>query len=64
MTYRQRQHRRRRNRTPKRKVALGFGIFGLIVGVAILSLAGYILAVAATAPDLSELKPHDKGESS
>jgi penicillin-binding protein 1A len=45
-------------------VLLGFGIFGLILGIALLSLAGYILAVAATAPDLSELKPHDKGESS
>jgi penicillin-binding protein 1A len=45
-------------------VLLGFGIFGLIGGIALLSLAGYILAVAATAPDLSELKPHDKGESS
>ena len=29
-----------------------------------LSLAGYVLAIAATAPDLDELKPTDKGESS
>jgi penicillin-binding protein 1A len=43
---------------------LGLGIVGLIAAVALLSVAGYILGVAATAPDLSQLKPDDKGESS
>jgi penicillin-binding protein 1A len=32
--------------------------------IAVLSLAGYVLAIAATAPDLDELKPSDKGQSS
>jgi penicillin-binding protein 1A len=64
MTYRQRQLRRRRHRSPQRKLLLALGILGLIVAIGILSVAGYILAVAATAPDLSELKPHDKGQSS
>src|SRR4051812_8119244 len=64
MTYRQRQLRRRRHRSPQRKLLLGLGIVGLILVIAVLSVAGYIVAVAATAHDLSELKPHDKGESS
>ena len=65
MTHRQRQHRRRRGRgRGGRRIALGLGIVGITVGIAFLSLAGYVIAVAATAPALSELKPADKGESS
>ncbi len=64
MTYRQRKQRRRRGRTPGRKVLLGLGVVGLVIAIGVLSVAGYILAVAATAPDLSELKPQDKGENS
>src|SRR3954470_10886978 len=64
MTHRQRQLRRRRRRTPGRKVLLGLGVIGLVLAIGVLSVAGYILAVAATAPDLSELKPQDKGENS
>ena len=43
---------------------LGLGVVGLVIGIGVLSVAGYILAVAATAPDLSELRPQDKGENS
>ena len=43
---------------------LALGVVGLALAVAVLSLGGYVLAVAATAPDLSELKPQDKGETS
>ena len=65
MTYRQRKERRQRGRgRGGRQVALGLGVVGIIAAIALLSVAGYILAVAATAPDLSELKPHDKGENS
>ncbi|MEJ7716303.1 MAG: hypothetical protein WKF40_11720 [Thermoleophilaceae bacterium] len=39
-------------------------MIGLIVAVALLSGLGYVLAVAGTAPDLSELKPADKGANS
>ena len=39
-------------------------MLGLTVAVVLLSLTGYVLAIAATAPDLSELKPQDKGETS
>ncbi|MDQ3643886.1 MAG: transglycosylase domain-containing protein, partial [Actinomycetota bacterium] len=34
------------------------------MSIALMSVAGYVIAVAASAPDLSELKPQDKGESS
>ena len=30
--------------------------------IAVLSAIGYVLAIAATAPDLSGLKPADKGQ--
>jgi penicillin-binding protein 1A len=65
MTHRQRQLRRTRRRGGRRnKGLLGLGVLGLVAAIALLSVAGYVLAVAATAPDLSELKPIDKGETS
>ena len=63
MNYRQRQQRRRRN-GGGRQIAIGLGVLALFFVGAILSAAGYVIAVAASAPDLSELKPADKGESS
>ena len=41
---------------------LGLGVIATICVIAVLSLAGYVLAIASTAPDLSELKPVDKGQ--
>src|SRR5919198_1088883 len=65
MTYRQRKHRRRRRRGGRHnKVLLALGVVGITFLIALLSVAGYVLAVAATAPDLSELKPQNKGETS
>jgi penicillin-binding protein 1A len=65
MTHRQRQQRRGRRRGGGRnKVLLGFGVLATVLLIAVLSAAGYVIAIAATAPDLSELKPNDKGESS
>jgi penicillin-binding protein 1A len=43
-------------------VLLGLGVIATIAVIGILSLAGYVLAIASTAPDLSELKPVDKGQ--
>jgi penicillin-binding protein 1A len=63
MTHRQRQLRRRRG-GPRNKLLLGLGVVTLMLLVAVLSAAGYVIAIAATAPDLSELKPIEKGESS
>jgi penicillin-binding protein 1A len=43
-------------------VLLGFGVLATVAVIAALSAVGYVLAIAATAPDLSELKADDKGE--
>jgi penicillin-binding protein 1A len=65
MTHRQRQLRRRRGRgSPRSKILLGFGVVAIVAVIAVLSAAGYVIAIAASAPDLSELKPIEKGESS
>ncbi len=65
MSHRQRQSRRRRRRGGGRnKALLAVGVLAITCTIAVLSLAGYVLAIAATAPDLDELKPTDKGESS
>jgi penicillin-binding protein 1A len=65
MTYRERKHRRRRRDGGRRsKVVLALAVLAIAAVIALLSVTGYVLAVAATAPDLSELKPQDKGETS
>jgi penicillin-binding protein 1A len=62
MTYRQRKSRRRKRHGARNVFMLGGGVFAIVLIIAVLSVAGYVLAVASTAPDLSELKPVDKGE--
>src|SRR5918997_2370503 len=64
MPHRQRQSRRRGRRGARSKVLLALGIAALTAAIGVLSVAGYVFAVAATAPDLNELKPNNKGESS
>jgi penicillin-binding protein 1A len=64
MTYRQRKQRKRRRTHTGKPVFVGFAVIGTIVAIAALSAAGYVIAIAASAPALSELKPNDKGESS
>ena len=41
---------------------LGLGVLATICVIAACSAAGYVLAIAASAPDLDELKADDKGE--
>ena len=41
---------------------LGLGVLATVSVIAVLSAVGYVLAIAASAPDLSELKPADKGQ--
>jgi penicillin-binding protein 1A len=41
---------------------LGLGVIATICLIAVCSAAGYVLTIAASAPDLSELKADDKGE--
>src|ERR687892_679847 len=62
MSHRQRKTRRRKRHGAGSKVLLALGVIATICVIAVLSAAGYVLAIAATAPDLSELKPDDKGE--
>jgi penicillin-binding protein 1A len=63
MTYRQRQQRRRRRRG-KNPVLITLAVFGIIGATAIASAVGYVISVASSAPDISELKPISKGASS
>jgi penicillin-binding protein 1A len=62
MSHRQRKTRRRKRNGAGSKVLLALGVLATICVIGVLSAAGYVLAIAATAPDLSELKPDDKGE--
>jgi penicillin-binding protein 1A len=41
---------------------LGLGVLATVAVIGVLSAVGYVLAIAASAPDLSELKPADKGQ--
>ena len=54
--------KRRRRHTGRSSVLLGLGVLATVCIIAVLSAIGYVLAIAATAPDLSELKPADKGQ--
>ena len=63
MTQRQRKVRRRRRRhTGRSSVLLGLAVLATVAVIGVLSAVGYVLAIAASAPDLSELKPADKGQ--
>ena len=64
MSHRKRQQRRARNGGKGRGALVAVGIVVTTIVVGVLSVVGYIAAIAATAPDLSELKPIDKGASS
>ena len=65
MSRRLRQHRRRRSqRGPSRAVFVVLGAILATVIVAACAGLGYIVSVAATAPDISELKPLDQGATS
>jgi len=62
MTQRQRKSRRRKRHTGRSSVLLGVAVLATVCIIAVLSAVGYVLAIAASAPDLSELKPADKGQ--
>ena len=65
MTHRQRQARRRRNKArPRNWLLLGLAVVISIAIIGGVSVVGYILAVAASAPNINELKPIDKGTTS
>ena len=62
MSHRQRKTRRRKRHGAGSKVLLGLSVIATICVIGVLSAAGYVLAIAAGAPDLSELKADDKGQ--
>jgi penicillin-binding protein 1A len=62
MTYRQRKARRRKRPGARGKFLLGLSVLATVAVIAVCSAAGYVLAIAASAPELSELKAQDKGE--
>ena len=65
MTHRQRKMRRQK-RKPRLKSKAGLGLLLALTAALIgaLSVVGYIVAIASTGPNIEELKPIDKGESS
>src|SRR3954451_5319539 len=65
MTHRQRQVRKRRGKGNVRKRAfLGFALVLAALCLAVLSAVGWVIAVAASAPHIKDLKPRDKGQNS
>jgi penicillin-binding protein 1A len=62
MSHRQRKTRRRKRHGGGSKVLLGLGVVATLCIIGVLSAAGYVLAIAASAPDLDELKADDKGQ--
>ncbi|GBD45583.1 Penicillin-binding protein 2D [bacterium HR41] len=61
MTYRRRQRRRRRSR---RGLLAAVALLAVVVTASVVAVVGYVLAIAATAPGIDELKPLDKGRTS
>src|SRR3954454_13987826 len=65
MTYRQRKERKNRHKGRLgTKLVLGLGVILAVVLIGALSVLGYIVSIAAPAPDINDLKPIDKGASS
>src|SRR4051795_7822368 len=62
MTYRQRKERKNRNKGGVgKKILLGFGLLITIILIGVASVVGYIASIAASAPNINDLKPIDKG---
>src|SRR5437764_14049854 len=66
MTHYQRKQRRRTRTGSKVRNTffIGTGVVLAIVGIAVASVVGYVISIAATTPNIDELKPIDKGATS
>src|SRR4051794_16249555 len=66
MTRRERQRRRKRHRNggSSRVTFLVLGIVTATVAIAALSVAGWVIGMMASAPDLTTIKPVEQGQSS
>src|SRR5436309_6224994 len=62
MTYRQRKERKRRGKGKiGRRLLLAFSVIVVIALIGAASVVGYIASIAASAPNINDLKPIDKG---
>ncbi len=65
MSRRERQRRRNRSKSgPGLFILLGFGVVTATLAIVALSFVGYIVSIANSAPDITELKPLDQGQNS
>jgi penicillin-binding protein 1A len=67
MTHYQRKQRRAQNRgshKARNTVFISLGVLLAIVGIGAASVLGYVISIAATTPNIDELKPIDKGATS
>src|SRR6266436_3289175 len=67
MTHYQRKQRRRAKHgghAARKTVLIGLGILLSIVLIAAVSVVGYVVSIAATTPNIDELKPVDNGQTS
>ena len=65
MSRRERHRRRRRNKGgPHRAILLTTALVVTVIAIVGLASVGYVVSIAASAPDLSKLKPKDQGATS
>src|SRR3954463_5871779 len=67
MTHYQRKQRRSQksgSHKARNSVFIGLGVLLAVVGIGIASVIGYVISITATTPNINELKPIDKGETS
>ena len=67
MTHYQRKQRRSQKRgshKARNTVFIALGVLLAVVGIGIASVLGYVISIAATTPNIDELKPINKGETS
>jgi penicillin-binding protein 1A len=67
MTHYQRKQRRAQKRgshKARNTVFIGLGVLLAAIGIGAASVLGYVISIAATTPNIDELKPIDKGETS
>jgi penicillin-binding protein 1A len=67
MTHYQRKQRRTQKRgshKARNSVFISLGVLLAIIGIGVASVLGYVISIAATTPNIDELKPISKGETS
>src|SRR4051794_12392347 len=66
MTHYQRKQRRHKKSGGKARntVVIGLGVLLAVLGIGLASVLGYVISIAATTPNIDELKPIDKGQTS